>query len=95
MEEKEVASITKANLLATEFDKSFLAIIPSFHPYAIAGEAAGKSSNVAFAAHRVFANHRNDAQDVIITIMDGKSQSARCGPNLQVQQFIIRHQVLS
>jgi hypothetical protein len=71
MEEKEAGSMTKAKLLMTEFAKCFLAIKSSIHPYAIPGEAAGKSSNVAFAARRVFANHQHDSQDVIITIMDG------------------------
>jgi hypothetical protein len=72
MEEKESTSMSKAKLLTTEFEKSFLTIRASIHPHAIEGEAAGKSSNVAFAARKVFANHQTDTQDVIITVMDGK-----------------------
>ena len=71
MEEKEAGSMNKAKLLIAEFEKCFLSIKSPIHPYAVSGEAAGKSSNVAFAARRVFANHQGDAQDVIITVMDG------------------------
>ena len=71
MEEKEVGSMIKAKLLINEFEKRFFSIKSSIHPYALPGETAGKSSNVAFAARRVFANHQGDAQDVIITVMDG------------------------
>ncbi len=71
MEEKEAGSTAKAKLLIAEFAQCFLAIKSSIHPYGIPGEAAGKSSNVAFAARKVFANHERDGQDVIITVMDG------------------------
>jgi hypothetical protein len=71
MEEKEAGSTAKAKLLVTEFAQCFLAIKSSIHPYGIPGEAAGKSSNVAFAARKIFANHERDGQDTIITVMDG------------------------
>jgi hypothetical protein len=71
MEEKEAGSTAKAKLLIAEFAQCFLAIKSSIHPYGIPGEAAGKSSNVAFAARKIFANHERDGQDVIITVMDG------------------------
>jgi hypothetical protein len=71
MEEREIGSMIKAKLLITEFEKRFFSIKSSIHPYALPEESAGKSSNVAFAARRVFANHQGDVQDVIITVMDG------------------------
>jgi hypothetical protein len=73
MEDKEAGAGAKAKLLVAEFAQCFLAIRASVHPYGIPGEAAGKSSNVAFAARKIFANHQRDGQEVIITVMDGKS----------------------
>ena len=71
MEEKEAGATGKAKLLVAEFAQCFLAIRSTIHPYGIPGEAAGKSSNVAFAARKIFANHEHDGQDVLITVMDG------------------------
>jgi len=71
LEEKEAGATGKAKLLVAEFAQCFLAIRSTIHPYGIPGEAAGKSSNVAFAARKIFANHEHDGQDVLITVMDG------------------------
>ena len=71
MEEKEAGAPSKAKLLVAEFAQCFLAIRATVHPFGVPGEAAGKSSNVAFAARKIFASHERDGQDVLITVMDG------------------------
>lgn len=76
MEQKEPGAAEKAAMLVSQFEKSFLHICPTFHPAALPGEIAGKSSNVAFAAsHITEVRHpalAGDSCNVIITVMDGK-----------------------
>jgi hypothetical protein len=74
MEQKEESSESKAATLVSLFQKGFAAVRTTFHPPNLAGEIAGKSSNVAFAARQVFHDHQHNPEktDVIITIIDCK-----------------------
>jgi hypothetical protein len=74
MEQKEKTSAEKASLLTSNFTSRFLAIHTTFHPSGLPGEIAGKSSNVSFAAHEIFRQHRMEGNktDTIITVIDCK-----------------------
>jgi hypothetical protein len=74
MEHKEAGAPEKATLLAGMHEKSFRAIVPTYHPAGVSGEIAGKSANVSFAARKAIERHRATPEkynDVIFTIMDG------------------------
>lgn len=75
MEQNEAGAAEKAHALISAFDHRFLAMRFSVHPNDLAGEIAGKSSNVAFAARKAFDVHRwnKSRGDVIITVIDCKS----------------------
>jgi hypothetical protein len=77
MEQKERASAEKAFILTSSFASKFLEIRATFHPTGLAGEIAGKSSNVAFAAQEIFRNCHSecDKSDTIITVIDCKFAS--------------------
>lgn len=72
MELKEKACEEKANALIETFECKFRAVKPTFHPAGLPGEAAGKGSNVAWAARQIFNAHKydNGKNDVLITIID-------------------------
>ena len=72
MEQKEECSDSKAATLVLLFERSFAAVRTTFHPPDLAGEIAGKSSNVAFAARQIFRDHQlNPGKlDVIMTVID-------------------------
>lgn len=76
MEQKEKTAAAKASRLISEFEKRFLRIGATFHPSGLAGEIAGKSSNVAFAAQHVLGAHRTalhaEPCNIMVTVMDGK-----------------------
>jgi hypothetical protein len=74
MEQKERDSAEKASLLISNFASHFASIRATFHPIGLPGEIAGKSSNVAFAAHEIFRTHQTegDKTDTIITVIDCK-----------------------
>lgn len=77
MEQKEAKAPEKAVSLISTFESQFRDICSTFHPAGLPGEIAGKSSNVAFAAHHIVEAHRSDetgdSRDIIITVMDGMS----------------------
>lgn len=75
MEMKEKGSDTKAASLITSFQHNFAAIRATFHPSNLAGEIAGKSSNVSYAAREIFWSHQMNEKkvDVIVTVIDCKS----------------------
>jgi hypothetical protein len=77
MEANEVGSAEKAAALITMFESRFLAVRFTVHPHNLPGEIAGKSSNVSWAAVKIFEIHRwnKNREDVIITVIDSKSTS--------------------
>ncbi|KAJ5089044.1 hypothetical protein N7532_007728 [Penicillium argentinense] len=81
MEQKEDAAASKASHLISKFEQSFLEIHPTFHPSGIAGEIAGKSSNVACAARHIVEIHRKDLNfdccNVVVTVMDADTHLSR------------------
>lgn len=74
MEEAEADSANKAHRLIAEMSSHFLRITYTLHPVGIAGEARGKSSNIAWAARVLMqtAAERPSTEDTIVTVMDGK-----------------------
>ncbi|KAH8832993.1 glycosyl transferase family group 2-domain-containing protein [Flagelloscypha sp. PMI_526] len=72
MEERDSTAKNMAATLIDAFRLSFRSISCSFHPGDIPGEAAGKSSNVSWAARNLGLNYRDsrDRDNCIITIMD-------------------------
>jgi hypothetical protein len=75
MEQKETGAINKATQLISQFNAAFSCIQATFHPFGVAGEIAGKSSNVAYAAHHIMNLHARDGEpgvmDTLITVIDG------------------------
>ena len=72
MEQREANAETKALGLIQEFAKKFRTIDFTLHPADISGEAAGKGSNIAWAARQLSANYPlGMRKDVIITGIDG------------------------
>lgn len=79
MEGKEQNSNRKAELLTLSFQESFYRISFTIHPHDIPGEAQGKSSNESWAAKKAFKDYPDEIKEnVIMTIMDGKSCSTGC-----------------
>lgn len=73
MEEREVEGTTKALSLIQQFANKFRFIDFTSHPGDIPGEAAGKGSNLGWAARKLSANYAmGQRRDVIITGIDGK-----------------------
>ena len=71
MELRETGSESKALSLIQIFNKKFHSIDYSLHPSDIPGEAAGKGSNLAWAARKLSANYpMTIRKDVIITGID-------------------------
>jgi hypothetical protein len=78
MEQRETNVEVKAMSLVSEFVKKFRSIDFTLHPADIPGEAAGKGSNVAWAARKLSEKYLMESRkDVIITGIDGKLQSSR------------------
>jgi len=76
MEEREVEGTTKALSLIQQFGNKFRFIDFTSHPGDIPGEAAGKGSNLGWAARKLSANYAmGQRRDVIITGIDGKPPS--------------------
>jgi hypothetical protein len=75
MEEGEEGCEKKANKLIKIFGHCFFQMIFTVHPRGIAGEARGKSSNVAWAAPEYARRHMipEEARFELITVMDGKA----------------------
>ena len=72
MEQREANAESKALGLVQEFAKKFRSIDFTLHPADIAGEAAGKGSNVAWAARKLSAKYSMGVRkDVIVTGIDG------------------------
>lgn len=77
MEEREAAAADKAAILASEFATAFRSVTITVHPSDIAGQAPGKSSNIAWAADEACRRYSNGLRyrskaHVIITVMDCK-----------------------
>jgi hypothetical protein len=74
MEQREVHSAKKAEILMSAFESRFLAVRATYHPFGLPGEIAGKSSNVAFAACEVFRRYNGESEkaNTIITVIDCK-----------------------
>lgn len=76
MEEREVDGAAKALSLIQHFGKEFRSIDFTSHPGDIPGEAAGKGSNLAWAARKLSAKYAMAVRrDVIVTGIDGESAS--------------------
>lgn len=72
MEQREKNVELKAMSLVSEFIKKFRSIDFTLHPSDIPGEAAGKGSNVAWAARKLSERYSLEARkNVIITGIDG------------------------
>jgi hypothetical protein len=73
MEQREQGGETKALALIEEFAKKFRSIDYTVHPGDIPGEAAGKGSNMAWAARKLSAKYPAESRkDVIVTGIDGR-----------------------
>ena len=73
MELRETGGESKALTLIQEFVKKFRSIDYALHPGDIPGEAAGKGSNMAWAARKLSAKYSMSMRkDVIVTGIDGK-----------------------
>lgn len=74
MEARESNVELKAMSLVSEFIKKFRFIDFTLHPGDIPGEAAGKGSNMAWAARKASERYSGaQRKDVIITGIDGKN----------------------
>lgn len=72
MEQREADAETKALELIQEFAKKFRSIDCTLHPSDIPGEAAGKGSNIGWAARELSAKYSMTVRkNVIITGIDG------------------------
>ena len=72
MEQREPNVEARATTLISEFVKKFRAIDFTLHPCDIPGEAAGKGSNVGWAARKLSEKYSMGVRkDVIITGIDG------------------------
>ena len=72
MEQREDDANTKALGLIQEFANKFRYIDFSLHPAGIPGEAAGKGSNIGWAAKKLSARYNlEQRQSVIVTGIDG------------------------
>lgn len=94
MEQREANGELKAMTLVSEFAKKFRNIEFSVHPSDIPGEAAGKGSNVAWAARKASEKYPMAMRkDVIFTGIDGKtftisiSSPTFCHPHLANSAF--------
>ncbi|KAH7171158.1 glycosyl transferase family group 2-domain-containing protein [Dactylonectria macrodidyma] len=77
MEQREIEAETKALRLIQEFAKKFRSIDFTMHPSDIPGEAAGKGSNIGWAARKLSAKYSMAVRkDVIITGIDADSHLA-------------------
>jgi hypothetical protein len=76
MEQREAEGETKALGLMQEFAKKFRSIDFTSHPSDIPGEAAGKGSNIGWAARKLSARYSMGVRkDVILTGIDGRCAS--------------------
>ncbi|KAH7309100.1 glycosyl transferase family group 2-domain-containing protein [Stachybotrys elegans] len=74
MEQREDGGKKKASTLVEEFHDKFSSIQYTLHPADIAGDAAGKGSNVAWAASRLSEAYAHvDRKNVVITVIDADS----------------------
>lgn len=73
MEQREANAETKALGLIQEFAKKFRSIDFTLHPSDIPGEAAGKGSNIGWAARKLSEKYSMGVRrNVIITGIDGE-----------------------
>lgn len=72
MEQREIGSEAKALGLIQEFVKRFRSIDYALHPTGIPGEAAGKGSNLAWAARTLSSKYPlTIRKNVVVTGIDG------------------------
>jgi hypothetical protein len=81
MEAREVGAEAKAQQLMAEFRSSFKDIGFALHPGGIDGEAAGKSSNLAWAVRQAWNELKDEGDEeriarTIITVIDSDSKSS-------------------
>lgn len=73
MELRETGGEAKALSLVHRYSKKFRSIDYTLHPADIPGEAAGKGSNIAWAARKLSSNYSMSIRkNVIVTGIDGK-----------------------
>lgn len=78
MEQREQNGEAKAMRLCQEFAKKFRSIDYTCHPGDIPGEAAGKGSNMAWAARKLSAKYPMEIRkNVLVTGIDGMFFSAQ------------------
>lgn len=74
MEQREAKGESKALTLIQEYGKKFRRMDYTLHPSGIPGEAAGKGSNMAWAARKLSEKYSMKTRNnVVITSMDCKS----------------------
>ena len=77
MEQREQNGESKALNIIQEFAKKFRSIDYTVHPSDIPGEAAGKGSNMGWAARKLSAKYPNEIRkNVLVTGIDGTSFQA-------------------
>lgn len=79
MEAREIGADAKAQQLIAEFRSSFKDIGYTMHPGGIEGEAAGKSSNLAWAVRQAWNELRDEGDEeriskTIVTVIDSDSE---------------------
>lgn len=82
MEAREKGAAEKAQQLIAEFRSSFKDIGYTLHPGGIEGEAAGKSSNLAWAVRQAWNELKDEGDEeriarVVVTVIDSDSESLR------------------
>ncbi len=79
MEQREAKGEAKALELIQEFGRKFRRMGYSLHPGEIPGEAAGKGSNMAWAAKKLSEKYSTKTRNnVVITSMDGEFAQNPC-----------------
>lgn len=94
MEYREPNVELKAMTLIQGFVKKFHSIDYTLHPSDIPGEAAGKGSNVAWAARKLSQKYSMEQRkDVIVTGIDGTCASSHSGLLFQeiVSELALHH----
>ena len=89
MEAREKGSAEKAQQLIAEFRSSFKDIGYTLHPGGIEGEAAGKSSNLAWAVRQAWNELKDEGDDerisrIVVTVIDSDSEFSFTGSTVYV-----------
>ncbi|KAK7427660.1 hypothetical protein QQZ08_005766 [Neonectria magnoliae] len=90
MEQREISAEIKALGLIQEFAKKFRSIDLTLHPSDIPGEAAGKGSNIGWAARKLSAKYSMGIRkDVVITGIDGSFPATAADSHLSADYFTL------